>query len=169
MNRISALKTIVTIAFIISVITVFFGIPFTLILAVAQDRIPQSISNISANHLRGTGAVLYLLLTLGSTVFVALALRTFKDSLTLFEKRIFFDNRVITQLQKSGKAFVGAAVLTLLSEIASVCFAPAEPGTSGDFSYGPALLLGGLGLLFLVLGDVFEMARKLKEENDLTV
>jgi Protein of unknown function (DUF2975) len=170
MKRISVLKTIVTIAFIISVIIVAFGVPFTLMLAVGGDMVPQGVKgNISANHLSGTGAILYLLLALASTGIIALALRTFKQSLTLFEKRIFFDNRVITQLLKTGKAFVAAALLTIASEVVAMLFAPSGPHIQVSFTYGPTLLLASLGLLFMVLSDVFTMAKNLKEENDLTV
>lgn len=170
MKRISALKTLVTIAFILSVIVVVFGVPFTAMLAVADNLVPKGVkTNISANHLVGIGAILYLLLTLGSVALTAFALRTFKETLTLFEKRVFFDVRVITQLAKTGKAFVAAALVNITAEIVGMLFAPTGPHIQVSFTYGPTLILGGLGLLFLVLADVFTMAKNLKEENDLTV
>lgn len=170
MKRISVLKTIITIAFILSVITVAFGVPFTLMLAVATDIVPKGLSqNISANHLIGAGAIVYLLLIMGATALIALALRTFKDTLTLFEKQVFFDQRVIVLLAKTGKMLLAAAAVNMIAEIASTLLAPTGPGITINFTYGPTLLLASLGLLFLVLGDVFNMAKNLKEENDLTV
>lgn len=170
MKRISILKTLVTIAFILSGIVVAFGVPFTLMLAVAGNIVPEGIKgNISANHLSGKGAILYLLLVLGCTALIALALRTFKETLTLFEKRVFFDSRVITQLAKTGKAFLAAAVVNMASEVVAMLFAPTGPHVQISFTYGPTLLLASLGLLFLVLSDVFTMAKNIKEENNLTV
>jgi hypothetical protein len=170
MKRISVLKTITTIAFIITVITVAFGIPFTLMLAVATDLVPNGLQkNISSNHLIGIGAIVYLLLTMGVTALIALALHSFKEALTLFEKRMFFDVRVIALLTKTGKMLLTAAAVSIIAEITSTFFASDAPYTEASFTYGPTLLFASLGLLFLVLSDVFTMAKNLKEENDLTV
>lgn len=170
MKRIALLKTITVIAFIFCIVTVVFGVPFTLMLAVASHWIPEGLkAHISATGTAGAGAVVYLLLVLGSTACVALALHTFKETLTLFEKRVFFDTRVIAQLLKTGKAFMGAALANIAAEVVDMLFASDGPHIEVSISYGPTLLFAGLGLLFMVLSDVFSNAKNLKDENDLTV
>lgn len=168
MKRLYALKAIISVLFVINIIVVAFGVPFTIIYALAPERIPHSL--ITKLHDAESGAIfsaINLVILLIGGACSAYALYCLKQVLTVFSKGKYFDLKVIEMLHKTGKYTIWFCLLVSLAFLIT-------PTVSGSYRLKFSLNLSsiiflGIGLLFLVLADVFNAARKLKEENDLTV
>lgn len=162
MKRLAFLKTLVTIAFILCMIGVFFGLPFILIVAIAPNHVPKPFTE------RESAAFFYSVFYIGHVAFTY-ALFQFKKTLELFYKNIYFDDRVISSLNLTGKSFLGAAALLAGLEFLYHVIVDGTFEIGIDFSFDSVFFALVLGLFFLVLSDVFANAKQLKDENDLTV
>lgn len=168
MKRLSLLKAIISVLFVINIIVVAFGVPFTLIYAIAPQRVPTGIVNGLNNTNPGaTITALNLFIALAGAACGAYALYCLKQALTFFSKGKYFDGKVVKMLAKTGEFTIASCILVSFAFV----IIPAANGAyriNAGINFSSILVLG-LGLLFLVLADVFNAARKLKEENDLTV
>lgn len=162
MKRLALLKTLVTIAFILCMIIVFFGLPFILIVATAPQHVPEPFTK------RESAALFYSVFYIAHLAFTY-ALFQFKKTLELFYKKIYFDTRVIDGLNATGKSFIAAAVLLVVLDFIYSLIVEGKFEMGVEISLESPLFIFGLGLFFLVLAEVFTNARQLKEENDLTV
>jgi Protein of unknown function (DUF2975) len=165
MKRLALLKTLTTILFIVSVIALFFAVPFIAILALMPGQVPFKINGIPAGAL-GIETVVMLLAVAAGYAFFVYALYLFKNNLELFEKKKIFHNDVIKNFGQAGNAvIIGWLIIIsakfLYETLANNSF---DIGLDTDMIITPAI-----GLFLLVLSDVFGMAKALKEENDLTV
>lgn len=162
MKRLQLLKVIVTIAFVILMIGLFFGLPFILILAIAPNQVPFTFSSRWSPVLMLSFLyVVYGIITYG--------VYRFKTTLELFSKKIFFDDRVIHSLNHTGISFIAAALLSIVVPFLYTLFVLGTLEVTAGLSSGSPVFILGLGLFFIVLAEVFANAKKLKEENDLTV
>lgn len=162
MKYLAFLKTLVTIGFVLSMVMVFFGLPFILIIAIAPQHVPEPLTT------RASPAFFYSVFYIGHVAFTY-ALFQFKTTLELFYKKIYFDNRTIRSLSLTGKSFIGAAVLLALLEFLYHIIVEARFEIGVDLSFESVFFALIVGLFFIVLSEVFANAKQLKEENDLTV
>lgn len=95
----------------------------------------------------------------------------FNQILELFSKRIIFDDRIIKNFNKIGLCFLATTILTAIPVLLLEFTSDKETSninlTSGGFD--SILFTIGLALFFMVLSEVFKMAKNMKEENELTV
>lgn len=166
MKKLSILKTYTTILFALAVLTVFFGIPFLLIAIIMPGSIPFKINGQPATDLSALQLILAFTLFLGFGLFVY-TLYLFRQTLTLFEKNKLFDSAVIKNFDRMGKAILAGFIICGATMFAYNL-------TDGEISFDLDQIIKSvfvicLGLFFLVLSSVLERAKKLKEENDLTV
>lgn len=106
-------------------------------------------------------------------LFIALAfvsiycLYLFRKTLRYFQRVKPFHSDVIANFYKIGYLLTGVGILTsLLVVIGELVF----KGTFKIYlGLSPYLMLLCLGLFFMVLSEVFKIAKVAKEENDLTV
>ncbi|RZJ64908.1 MAG: DUF2975 domain-containing protein, partial [Flavobacterium sp.] len=103
MKKLALLKTITTIALIISVIVLIFSIPFILMASFIPASIPFKINGVVADNL-DTESVIFLLAMVVGFAFYVYALYLFKKILELFEKKKIFHEDVIKNLDQTGKA-----------------------------------------------------------------
>jgi len=165
MKRIQLLKTITTIAFAIGMVTLFFGVPFVLILILFPSQVPFTVHGVMPTAL-GVETGLYFLVQLGAYAFYVYALYLFKQTVILLEKQKLFHADVIKNLFQCGRAILTGWLISTVAEFAYNALVRGElriAVTAGTF------LIPALGLFFMVLGDVFRTAKPIKEENDLTV
>jgi hypothetical protein len=105
------------------------------------------------------------------TLFFAYAIYLLRKTIGFFKKRDIFNEDVIRYFGGIGKCVLASTILTNipmffyntihLGHVSSLSL------NGGGFS---SLLLSlSLGLFFMVLGEVFKIAKNLKEENDLTL
>jgi len=166
MRRLPILKTLVTILFIMSLIMMFFLVPCMLLAIVMPESIPFEINGVPAKDLTIELHILGFIMLIGFTAFIY-ALYLFKQTLTLFEKRKIFDAAVIKNLDQTGKAII-AGYLICAVPMFLYNMTTDEIKIDLNISFESVFILG-LGLFFIVLSEIFLMAKTMKEENDLTV
>jgi len=101
--------------------------------------------------------------------FFVYGIYLFRKLLRLFEKKIIFEQETILLLNQIGRCLAIASVLTWFALFVYDFFH--NDRTSINFSSGfdSFLFTISLGLFFMVLSEVFNIAKNLKEENELTV
>ena len=161
MKRLALLKTLITILFILCIITLFFAVPFILVAAVMPGQIPFDINGQPATQL-GIETILVMLAVAIGFAFFTFALYLFRKLLTLFEKRKFLHDDVIKNLDQTGYAIlIGYGICA----VALFIYTTLVQG-SMEIKFGfSSVFTICLGLFFMVLSDVFAMAKKSKEEN----
>lgn len=114
---------------------------------------------------------LVLILLLASFYLLVAMLYYFRKVLALFSKKDFFNLEVAKNFNKMGLLIIISAFLNGTSDFANKMFSALNGKKSLNFEIGdhPFLYLLALGMFCLVLGEVFETARSMKEENELTV
>lgn len=166
MRRLSTLKTIVDILFVLAMIGVIFGLPLILMLIIVPDQVPITFSK--GRSASGIDFIGFLFFVYVGYLFFVYALYLFRKTLDLFRKRIFFDDRVIKNFDQTGKAIIIGFFIILITA-ALVIFTGNRLELKLNFGLNNSLFVAGLGLFFMVLSDVFAMAKRHKEDNDLTV
>ncbi|MEL1244708.1 DUF2975 domain-containing protein [Flavobacterium sp. DGU11] len=165
MKRLPLLKTLTGILLILAIIGVFFCIPFLLIALVMPDKVPFKINGVAAASMAAED---YLLFAAEITAFgfYTYALYLFKSVLGHFEKKQIFHEKVITLLDQTGKAILIGFFIKIGSEFLynTIILGRFNINFNSD-----TLFVLILGLFFMVLSEVFQMAKDIKEENDLTV
>lgn len=166
MRKLNFLKGIVDFVWI----TTLFSSPFLLffMIAVLIDSEPIGIPlEVNGTILEvvdfKTKAIFGFLCISALLVFYGLFL--FRKLLRLFQLRIIFSEEVVYLLKKLGFVITSAALLGGIPNFVSELL---EKTISLSLGLNPFVMLFSLGLFFLVLSEVFVIAKHLKEENDLT-
>jgi len=161
MKRLALLKTLITILFVLCIITLFFAVPFILVVAVMPGQIPFNINGQPASQL-GIETILVMLGIAIGFAFFTFALYLFRKLLTLFEKKKFLHDDVIKNLDQTGYAIlIGYGICA----VALFIYTTLVEG-SMEIKFGISSVFAiCLGLFFMVLSDVFAMAKKSKDEN----
>lgn len=166
MKRLSALKTITDILFILAVIPAIFGLPFILMTAIIPERIPFKLNGDDFAKINGAELIITLLIIYFSYALTVYALYLFKKVLESFKKKRFFDDVVILSFNQMGKALLLSWIIGILP---SLYYNLIDGSIRISIGFNDSLFIAGLGFFFIVLSDVFLMAKKQKEENDLTI
>jgi len=169
MKRLPILQVLVKILFVLCIIVVFFGLPFIISLAFFPGRIPFKINNEPVTNIT-TEVLLLMLITYVGHCFFTYAIYLFKQTLFLFSKKVIFDHRIIKFLDQTGKALLIAAVLWIIPPFVLKTIYEGNMSLGLSFEgFDSGLYTISLGLFFMVLSEVFLIAKNIKEENDLTV
>lgn len=167
MSKLPLLKSFASILFALSMIVLFFAVPFIILWLFMPERVPFKLDGEPMTTVTAELVIVLISLVIGLGFF-AYALYLFKTNLGLFEKKKIFDATVIKNFAQMGKAillgYLFCAVPVTLYKIL------AKNATEIDFEFIiDSLFIVGLGLFFIVLSEVFQMAKNIKEENNLTV
>ncbi|MCW4470310.1 DUF2975 domain-containing protein [Flavobacterium sp. MFBS3-15] len=165
MKRLPLLQLLTNILFILVMVIIIFGIPCLAIAIIAPDNIPFTINGIAAEDWGADGYIVFVskLLTAG---FWAYALYLFKTVLGHFKKQQVFHDKVIVLLDQTGKAILIGFCFDVVPEFLY------DAIRFGDLNFEMntyTFFVLMLGLFFIVLSEVFLVAKGLKEENDLNV
>jgi len=165
MKRLPLLLALTNILFILTVVGLVFAIPCLLIAFIMPDKIPFTINGVEAINWGAEGYLVFVskILVAG---FWAYALYLFKSVLGHFKKQQIFHEKVIQLLDQTGKAILIGFCLDIVPEFFY------DAIVKGDLNFEIntyTFFVLMLGLFFMVLSEVFLMAKGLKEENDLTV
>lgn len=171
MRRLWLLKSLVDLLFVFAMIGVVFTLPLILMVAVMPEEVPFTLNGGDTEMLQGKTEwelIIFCLLIYVGYLFLVFALYLFKKTLVLFKRRIIFDDAVIKNFDQMGKAILIGYFIAIAPMI---FFALTDNPVQLKVSFGlnESLLIVGLGLFFMVLSEVFQMAKNLKEENELTV
>jgi len=110
-----------------------------------------------------------LMVVVVSYFFFVYGIFELRKVLSLFQKRIIFDERVINLLDKVGKSFFLASILSSFPLLVYNFIHKPEVSIEFAGTFNSFLFTASLGLFFMVLSEVFKIAKNLKEENELTI
>ncbi|MDG2194980.1 MAG: DUF2975 domain-containing protein [Polaribacter sp.] len=168
MKKIKILKYLVD---FIWIITAPIGVPLILLCIPAIFFYDFTDLNIEIHGIELVVQDLYskilIVVFLFNFLLVIYSLHLFRKSLTYFLKAKIFDTVVIHSFGKTGNLLLLSGVISvILSIISSLYF---ESKMTLEFGLNSHLTTIGLGLFFMVLSEVFQIAKTAKTENDLTI
>lgn len=167
MKKINILKAIVDLLWIFSmpVVLIIIGISFTTFFVDLSDlNIELNTINMNQNDL--FSKILFVVSSLNYLLLIV-ALYFFRKVLTNFIRVRIFEEVVISSFKKTGNLITFSGFISLIiSIIGKIYF---EQKVSLEFGLNQHLVLICLGLFFLVLSEIFKIAKNTKQENDLTI
>ena len=167
MKKINILKTIVDLLWIFSmpVVLIIIGVSFTTFFVDLSDlNIELNTINMNQNDL--FSKILFVVSSLNYLLLIV-ALYFFRKVLTNFVSIRVFEEAVISSFKKIGNLLTFSGFISLIiSIIGKIYF---EQKVSLEFGLNQHLVLICLGLFFLVLSEIFKIAKNAKQENDLTI
>ncbi len=169
MRKLSILKTCIDFAFYISCFTLLafvIFIPFALLgelndLPIKMNGREMIIDNWQAKVVLICGLI--------STFFFVYGIFLLRKTITFFVKRDLFNIVVIRNFNIIGICIITSTLLILVPSFLYNAFNRSKMGLTLDAGFDSPLLAISLGLFFMVLSEVFKIANKIKEENDLTL
>ena len=167
MKKINILKAIVDLLWIFSmpVVLIIIGVSFTTFFVDLSDlNIELNTINMNQNDL--FSKILFVVSSLNYLLLIV-ALYFFRKVLTNFVRIRVFEEVVISSFKKIGNLLTFSGFISLIiSIIGKIYF---EQKVSLEFGLNQHLVLICLGLFFLVLSEIFKIAKNAKQENDLTI
>ena len=166
MRKLNFLKGIVDFVWI----TTLFSSPFLLffMVAVLIDSeplgIPLEVNGTILEVVDLKTKVLFGFICISASLIIY-GLFLFRKLLRLFQLRIIFDKEIVSLMKRLGFVIILSA---LLGGIPNFILEIIKNNISLSLGLNPFVLLFSLGLFFLVLSEVFTIAKSIKEENDLT-
>lgn len=166
MTQLRTLKQLVQILFALSMLAMFFTVPFILLSIVMPDSIPFKIDGEMAKDI-STASKIVAFIVIGGIACFLYALYIFKQNLILFEKKRVFDVAVVANFRKVGRfIYLGGILVT----VGSIAYRMTRGEVSIDLNFIlEVLFIFAMGLFFEVLAGAFQWAKNIKEENDLNV
>ena len=168
MKKLNILKAIVDLVWIFTMPIILFIILFIPLLFIYDDlgSIDLEVINIALFSADTFGKFLIsiVLLTYGLLIY---CLFLFRKLLRYFINRKVFDEYVIKTFHKIGILLVISGVITLVISFVSRLHFQQE--FKIEIGMNEHLVVLCLGLFFMVLSEIFRIAKTAKEENDLTI
>ncbi len=167
MRKLNLLKTIIDYFWVISLIAtpMFLFFVFYLLFTGETIDIPIKINGLEVTAVDLKSKIV-LVFGVFSYLLIIYGLYYFKKLLYLFQQRKLFVDEVVDYLNRIGYVFVFSA---LMAGVPSFIYRMMTRDLKLEIGGSTFLYLMSLGLFFLVLGEVFKIAKNMKEENDLTV
>ena len=167
MKKLNALKTIVDVVWIISLI----GVPFIFICSVITFINPEIVkipikilnNNVDIKTITGKTTVFVGFICMGLYVY---GLYLFRKLLSCFQTKLIFEESTIIILKKLGNVFI---ISSLIYSLTLFLISFSNNKATIIIGDGPFLYLLMIGLFLIVLSEVFEMGKKIKEDNELTI
>ena len=169
MKKLTILKSLIDFIWILTCIPLLFLLPFVSIYVFIDPTISRFIFNIDeAGILNSATSVKITLLLLVVVILIGLyCFYLFRKTLRYFQQRKPFHDYVITTYRKMGNLLVVTGILaTILFFLIKLVF---KGKLEIHLGMSPYLFIVCLGLFFMVLSEVFLIAKVAKEENELTV
>lgn len=171
MRKIHLLKTIVDFVWITSIIG--YGLIFILILGVlfnADWISPKfTISDVSYSSMSISTKIIFLAFYLING-FILYCLHLFRQIIQSFKNLKIFENIVIKNFQKIGNFILFLGFFNLFFNFIFTFFIENEIVKKVSVSLsGNLFLFLGLGFFFMILSEIFKIAKNTKQENDLTI
>jgi len=167
MKKINILKTIVDLLWIFSmpVVLIIIGVSFTTFFVDLSDlNIELNTINMNQNDL--FSKILFVISSLNYLLLIV-ALYFFRKVLTNFVRVRVFEEVVISSFKKIGNLLMFSGFISLIISIIGTIYF--EQKVSLEFGLNQHLVIICLGLFFLVLSEIFKIAKNAKQENDLTI
>lgn len=134
---------------------------------------------VAGNHIEtnSSGAKIILILGALAYLFYVYAIYLLKKTIDLFINKLLFDNEVIKKLNTIGKIFILVALMTNIPSFFYSLFFNQQYKLDLTAYYSDSMLFNiAIGFFFMILSEVFKIAKNqkeentvLKEENELTI
>lgn len=168
MRKIFILRAILQLLLIFSVIAVVGLLIMIPVILFSSDW--NTPIRIGGNLLEVNSVGAKVVLVMGSIAYILYVYVIFqlKKMIDLFIKRLLFDDEVIKKLNIIGKIFI---IVVLLTNIPTLFYSMYfSENIEININYSDSILFNvAIGLFFMILSEVFKIAKNLKEENELTV
>lgn len=140
-----------------------------IILFVPDADIPVKIKGVAV-EINNLGAKILLIISVFAYLLYVYAVFLLKKTIGLFIERKIFDNQVIKNLNNIGKLFITVALMMSVPLFLYQVLYTRHIELELTSYYSDSMLFNvAIGLFFMILSEVFKMAGKLKEENELTI
>ena len=170
MKKINILKTIVDLLWIFSmpVVLIIVGVSFTTFFIDLSDLsdLNITINTLDINPNSSFSKILFVISSLNYLLLIV-ALYFFRKVLTNFVRVRVFEEVVISSFKKIGNLLMFSGFISLIISIIGTIYF--EQKVSLEFGLNQHLVIICLGLFFLVLSEIFKIAKNAKQENDLTI
>ncbi len=170
MRKLQLLKNLLDIFWILSIISLIgiaIMVPFFLING--SDGLPVKIKGVEIN-INDTFSKLVVAFTLIGGLLFVYSVYLLRKVVTYFQNRDIFNEEVIRYFNLIGKLIIASSLISNLTLFFFNMVKRNHMGLTLDFgSYDSFILSICLGLFFMVISEVFKIAKKLKEENELTI
>lgn len=167
MKKLSALRDWTKVLFVLVVLPIIFVPGFTIMYFFFPDVIPVTFSFSGSGELKWLRLLVSLLIIAAYCCFVY-ALYLFRKILALFSKKKFFDDDVIKYFDQIGKLMYYGLLLWAVPFNLYLIVTQNEHELDTR-QLVSIIFIGSLGFFFTVLSEVFQKAKNIKEENDLTI
>ena len=166
MRKLNFLKGIVDFVWITALFSSPFLLFFMVVVLIDSEPfdVPFKVNGTILEVVDLKTKVLFGFLCLSASLIIY-GLFLFRKLLRLFQLRIIFDMKIVSLMKRLGFVIVLSA---LLGGIPNLILEIVKNNISLSLGLNPFVLLFSLGLFFLVLSEVFTIAKSIKEENDLT-
>ncbi|PVW14249.1 DUF2975 domain-containing protein [Marixanthomonas spongiae] len=111
----------------------------------------------------------FLMLALIEYILFIIGLYFLKVSLTHIVQGNYYSEKVISNFNTAGKLLISVGVTTLLLRFLADILLIDRLALTLDFTAYSLLFVIIMGFFFMLFSTVFANAKKLKEENDLTI
>ncbi len=166
MRELNFLKGIVDFVWITMLITIPFLLFFIVMVLIDSEPfdVPIKVNGTILEVVDLKTKVLFGFLCISASLIIY-GLFLFRKLLRLFKLKIIFDLEIVILMKRLGFVIILSA---LLGGIPNLILEIVKNNISLSIGLNPFVLLFSLGLFFLVLSEVFTIAKNIKEENDLT-
>jgi hypothetical protein len=129
-------------------------------------KIPVTINGIELTFIDGYTKIAIVLLFIGLLFFIY-SIHLLRKIIVYFLKNDLFNSEVIICFNKTGKFLLASSLLKVVS--LGLFFAANQIQINQNLKLDTHFPLICLALFFMVLSEVFKIAKKAKEENELTI
>ncbi|WP_055436060.1 DUF2975 domain-containing protein [Lacinutrix algicola] len=169
MKKLNILKSLVDFIWIVTCIPLILLLLFVSVFVFIDPSITETVLNVNTSEVANSSAsviittlVLMIVLLIGVYCFYL-----FRKTLRYFQQRKPFHDYVIATYRKMGNLLVVTGIsATILFFVIKLIF---ESKLEINLGLTPYIFIVCLGLFFMVLSEVFQIAKVAKEENELTV
>lgn len=140
-----------------------------LILINSDWDIPLIINGVVNTSFDSVYSKIGLIVSVLSYFLFVFAIYLLKKTVTLFIKGKIFDNKVISNLNNIGKIFVIVSLIFNTVEFAFKINTTKKAEIMINSGFDSFLFTIAIGLFFIILSEVFKIAKNLKDENELTI
>jgi hypothetical protein len=167
MRKLSILKAIVDLLWIFSMPVILVILGFSIaIFFIDLGALNIEMNSVNFNDNNMLTKVLFVVSSINYLLIIA-ALYFFRKVLNYFIRVKIFEETVIKSFQKIGNLLIISGFISLLISILGKIYF--EQKITLEFGLNQHLVIICLGLFFLILSEVFKIAKSAKQENDLTI
>ena len=170
MKKLNFLKAILDLFWFFSILSIVVIVAFGVLFLFSADfDIPIKIKGQVINTQTVIAKIVVFANLISGFLFLY-SIYLLRKVVALFQKREIFTSIVIDCFSKIGNCIIASAVISSISLIVYKAVENSYAGIVIDFGgYDSFLIAVSLGLFFMVISEIFKIAKSMKEESELTI